>query len=548
MAFDYTNLYPDTSGNGGYTKSWNYTTLDPIATVSASGYFNKVATRIGIGDNIIVSVVDAFDKTRTTLVAFATLYVNSISGGVVTTISSTTGLLNNAALTGTPTAPTAAVDTTTSQIATTAFVIQQAASAIPLMDSTGAVGISTQYARGDHVHPTDTSRAPTVAPTFTGTAAFASMTASGTFALTGDFSVNTNKFTVTAASGNTSVAGTLLVTGATTLSAALTYGGVTLSNAVTGTGNMVLSASPTFTGTATVATLAATTINGFTLAGAIAGGGQNITNLGTIASTAHAITSASANALAAGLNGATNPAFNVDASTGSQVAGLNVKGAATGGTVAVSVTDSGANANLAIDAKGTGTIAIGGQSTGLVSVGPGGTGAGINGKIILNGSNAANSGGIMQFQRNSVNLFAFGNSSAVLGGASNDFVIYSYTTGAGTVSALSVSDANGGVFVGSHFGTTAPVTKTNNFSWALTENSIICNGGATITATLPAAATYTGRILWIRTIAAFTVVSASSNVVPLAGGAAGTAILAATAGKWAMLQSDGSNWQIMASN
>ena len=49
--------------------------------------------------------------------------------------------------------------------------------------------------------------------------------------------------------GNASIAGTLGVTGATTLSAALTYGGVTLSNAVTGTGNMVLSASPTLTGT-----------------------------------------------------------------------------------------------------------------------------------------------------------------------------------------------------------------------------------------------------------------------------------------------------------
>jgi hypothetical protein len=37
--------------------------------------------------------------------------------------------------------------------------------------------------------------------------------------------------------------------GATQFDAAITYGGVTLSNAVTGTGNMVLSASPTFTGT-----------------------------------------------------------------------------------------------------------------------------------------------------------------------------------------------------------------------------------------------------------------------------------------------------------
>jgi hypothetical protein len=40
---------------------------------------------------------------------------------------------------------------------------------------------------------------------------------------------------------------------AQTLNAALTYGGVTLANAVTGTGNMVLSASPTFTGTITAA-------------------------------------------------------------------------------------------------------------------------------------------------------------------------------------------------------------------------------------------------------------------------------------------------------
>jgi hypothetical protein len=43
---------------------------------------------------------------------------------------------------------------------------------------------------------------------------------------------------------NMNAGGTLLVTGATTLSAALTYGGVALSNLVTGTGSMVLSNSP----------------------------------------------------------------------------------------------------------------------------------------------------------------------------------------------------------------------------------------------------------------------------------------------------------------
>jgi len=39
----------------------------------------------------------------------------------------------------------------------------------PKMDGTAAVGTETTYAKGDHVHPTDTSRAPLASPTFTGT-------------------------------------------------------------------------------------------------------------------------------------------------------------------------------------------------------------------------------------------------------------------------------------------------------------------------------------------------------------------------------------------
>jgi hypothetical protein len=57
-------------------------------------------------------------------------------------------------LTGTPAAPTAAADTNTTQIATTAFMIGQAASVAPLIDaSSAAVGTSKKYARQDHVHP-----------------------------------------------------------------------------------------------------------------------------------------------------------------------------------------------------------------------------------------------------------------------------------------------------------------------------------------------------------------------------------------------------------
>lgn len=73
------------------------------------------------------------------------------------------------ALTGTPTTPTAAVNTNTTQIASTAFVIGQAATASPNMDGSAAVGTATRFAREDHVHPTDTTRAPLASPALTGT-------------------------------------------------------------------------------------------------------------------------------------------------------------------------------------------------------------------------------------------------------------------------------------------------------------------------------------------------------------------------------------------
>ena len=77
-------------------------------------------------------------------------------------------------LTGTPTAPTAPGGTNTTQIATTAFVLENSggvpSTTVPLVDATpGEVGTSTHFARADHVHPTDTSRAPLVSPAFTGT-------------------------------------------------------------------------------------------------------------------------------------------------------------------------------------------------------------------------------------------------------------------------------------------------------------------------------------------------------------------------------------------
>jgi hypothetical protein len=91
-------------------------------------------------------------------------------------------------------------------------------------------------------------------------------------------------------------------------------------------------------------------------------------------------------------------------------------------------------------------------------------------------------------------------------------------------------------------------TITGNYTIPASSSSIICNGTAQITLTLPTASSYLGRTLIVRNIAAFAVISASANVVPIAGGTATTAIVAATAGKFAQIQSDGTDWQIMMAN
>jgi hypothetical protein len=94
-----------------------------------------------------------------------------------------------------------------------------------------------------------------------------------------------------------------------------------------------------------------------------------------------------------------------------------------------------------------------------------------------------------------------------------------------------------------------PVTKTADFTVADTENYLVNNkAGATCTVTLPNAASYPGRVIRIKNIQAQLVVSASANVVPIDGSAATTSILAATPGKYAVLVSRTTNWEIMEAN
>lgn len=85
--------------------------------------------------------------------------------------------------TGAPLAPTAAVDTNTTQIATTAMVLGQAASATPgAITNTAAVGTSTRYARADHVHAFESTAWTTYTPTITaGAGTFTTVSATGRY-------------------------------------------------------------------------------------------------------------------------------------------------------------------------------------------------------------------------------------------------------------------------------------------------------------------------------------------------------------------------------
>lgn len=70
--------------------------------------------------------------------------------------------LASPALTGSPTTTTAAADDSSTRIASTAFVVGQASNSLPTMSASAAgIGSSLKYARADHVHPSDSTKADT---------------------------------------------------------------------------------------------------------------------------------------------------------------------------------------------------------------------------------------------------------------------------------------------------------------------------------------------------------------------------------------------------
>lgn len=87
------------------------------------------------------------------------------------------------------------------------------------------------------------------------------------------------------------------------------------------------------------------------------------------------VTSTSANAIAVGRQGATNPILNVNAATSSVVTGITLVGAAAAAGMAITTTSSGTDEALTMDAKGAGSMTLNGTATGAVKIGHGFGGA-----------------------------------------------------------------------------------------------------------------------------------------------------------------------------
>jgi len=112
-------------------------------------------------------------------------------------------------LTATDKLPLARSASTTAYAATMAEIASYAntaytpnySAAAPIMDGTAAPGVAAAVSRGDHIHPSDLTRAPLASPTFTGTPAAPTATAG-----TNSTQIATTAYVLNAVTGGTAAA------------------------------------------------------------------------------------------------------------------------------------------------------------------------------------------------------------------------------------------------------------------------------------------------------------------------------------------------------
>ena len=185
--------------------------------------------------------------------------------------------------------------------------------------------------------------------------------------------------------------------------------------------------------------------------------------------------------------------------------------------------------------NGLGTITL--ANTGVLSFTGGTTGltpaTATAGDVTLAGTLVIANGGTNGAATPTTNGIAYGTGTA-----------YAFTA-AGTTGQVLTATTGGAPTWATPAGVAAPVTKTADFTVADTDVWLINNKtGSTCTVTLPTASSWSGRVLRFQNYQVQAVVSASSNVVPLTGGAAATSILLASSGDQTTLVSDGTNWLV----
>lgn len=127
---------------------------DYTGTTAPATYLTKTAFNTFTGTTLPLNY---YNKTQ----------INSYTGETNTRIDSKASLSGDI-FTGAVYGPTAIIDSNTTQLATTAFVVGQAGTMNPLMDGIATIGTSLRYSRQDHVHPSDTSRLATTGGIITG--------------------------------------------------------------------------------------------------------------------------------------------------------------------------------------------------------------------------------------------------------------------------------------------------------------------------------------------------------------------------------------------
>ena len=258
------------------------------------------------------------------------------------------------------------------------------------------------------------------------------------------------------------------------------------------------------------------------------------------------------NALAANTTGSQNLASGTNALLANTTGGFNV--ALGSGALQTNI---GGSYNSAVGANALASNTTGTQNTGV------GSGAlyyvtstqntGVGSGALYGVTTGANNSGF-GFQAgygvttgsSNVIIGSYAGAVAPISATGSNYVVLS--DGAANVRAYwNGADAtfNGALGLAGSFSRGAPVVKTADFTLASTENWVQNNkSAAPCVVTLPAASAYVGREVMFKNIQAQTLVSVASDVVPLAGGSAGTAILDASAGAWAVLVSNGTTWTI----